>query len=125
MKKLLLLFSIVTTLIAFSLTSCDNSENIVSESVQTQADDNLSQLFVSIDSLNNEYATSDTVRGNFLEKWSLRILCGMFDASAGAVAVGLTGWTGPLGAGVSLGVGVVASGLYEDYFNYIREFGII
>lgn len=99
------------TLTTVALTSCDSSEDIVSESVQDLPDAELTRLYNSIDSLHNEYSTSGVTRGATLDKWGRRFLVATFDACVGAI----TAETGP-GAFVC---STIASGLYDDYLDAV------
>ena len=59
------------------------------------------------------YTLKSSTRGALLDKWTIRVMCGLFDACVG----GLTAETGP-GA---LVFSTVASGLYDDYLDYIMR----
>lgn len=111
MKKIFFLFAIVMTLTTVALTSCDSSEDILSESVQDLPDAELTRLYNSIDSLHNEYSTTGVTRGATMDKWGRRFLVATFDACAGAI----TAETGP-GAFIC---STIASGLYDDYLDAV------
>lgn len=116
MKKIYSLFAIVIVLTAVGLTSCDSSEDVICEPVEKLPDAELTKLYNSIDSLNNEY--SNHFRTSFTSKWARRFLVATFDACVGT----LTAETGPAAFVCS----TVASGLYDDYLDAIdRRFGRI
>lgn len=82
MKKIFFLFAIVMTLTTLTLTSCDSSEYIGSESVQDLPDVELTRLYNSIDSLHNEYSTPGITRGATWDKWRRRFLVATFAITA-------------------------------------------
>ena len=110
MKKILLLIAIFTVAIV-SISSCDNSEDIITDSVQEIPDAELTRLYNSIDSLHCEYTTLDSNRGATLNKWGRRFLVATFDACVGAI----TAESGP-GAFIC---STLASGLYDDYLDAV------
>ena len=109
MKKVLNLF-IAFTIAITSITSCNSVEDIIDEPIQASEDVELAKLYNSIDSLQSEYLSSNITRVDW-DKWGRR---GLGYAVDGVVGL-LFAETGPL-AGV---IGVVGSGLYEDYLDYM------
>lgn len=114
MKKKFLLFLITISFLTIIFTSsCEKNEDINISQEQILSDPELTKLFSSIDSLNTVYTLKSSTRGALLDKWTRRVMCGLFDACVG----GLTAETGP-GA---LVFSTVASGLYDDYLDYIMR----
>ena len=114
MKKKFLLFLITISFLTIIFTSsCEKNEDINISQDQILSDPELTKLFSSIDSLNTVYTLKSSTRGALLDKWTRRVMCGLFDACVG----GLTAETGP-GA---LVFSTVASGLYDDYLDYIMR----
>lgn len=111
MKKVLFLFITLTIAIA-SIVSCNSSEVVIDDPSQTSQDFELAKLYNSIDSLQNEYLTSNITRVD-LEKWGRR---GFFFAVDGVVGL-LFAETGPFAGAIA----AVGSGLYEDYFDYMVD----
>lgn len=110
-KFLIFLTVVVVSLTSVALTSCESSDDLVSASTQDFYDGELNRLYCSIDSLHNEYSTSDVARGGFINKWGRRFLVSAFDACVAA----LTAETGP-GAFIC---STLASGAYDDYLDYV------
>lgn len=109
MKKVLNLF-IAFTIAITSITSCNSVEDIIDEPIQASEDVELAKLYNSIDSLQSEYLSSNITRVDW-DKWGRR---GLGYAVDGVVGL-LFAETGPLAGAI----GVVGSGLYEDYLDYM------
>lgn len=109
MKRIFSLFAIVIALTAVGLTSCDSSEDVISEPVEKLPDAELTKLYNSIDSLQKVYSIPESRVD--LDKWGRR---GLFYAVDGVVGL-LFAETGPFTGIIS----VVGSGLYEDYLDYM------
>jgi hypothetical protein len=109
MKKVLNLF-IAFTIAITSITSCNSVEDIIDEPIQASEDVELAKLYNSIDSLQSEYLSSNITRVDW-DKWGRR---GLGFAVDGVVGL-LFAETGPLAGPI----GVVGSGLYEDYLDYM------
>lgn len=109
MKKIFYLFFLLASLIT-TTTSCDGSEECHCTPINDNPNSELSRLYSSIDSLHQEYSVIGATRG-FSDKWGRKFLSGTVDACVGV----LTAETGPFGSFVCA---TIASGLYDDYFDY-------
>lgn len=109
-----IIFLPISILVGLAMVACTSSEDDFSKQEQEQPNIELKRLYDSIDSLSNEYSTTDIARGSRLDKWGRRFLCGTVDACAGALTAG----TGPVGA---FFFSTVASGLYDDYLGHIMN----
>lgn len=109
MKKVLFVF-IAFTIAITAITSCNSVEDIIDEPIQASKDVELAKLYNSIDSLQSEYLSSNITRVDW-DKWGRR---GLGFAVDGVVGL-LFAETGPLAGPI----GVVGSGLYEDYLDYM------
>lgn len=109
-------FIVMSLAIAISsLTSCNSAEDVIEEAVLQPQDTELTVLFNSIDSVQNEYTIGVETRVNW-EKWARRGMSCLVDGVVGA----LFAETGPVGSLIAGGIG---SGLYEDYLDYMVSKG--
>ncbi len=109
--KTKLFLVVILTVVIIGITGCNSIEDLASEPTNVPQDVELTRLCNSIDSLQNEYLTSNT-RVDW-EKWSKR---GFFYAVDGVVTLlfAEAGLYAPV-------IGTFGSWLYEDYFNYMVD----
>lgn len=111
MKKIIfsLLIFFLTTIATISTTSCDSREEDSYVSVHSPSDPELAKLFLSIDSLHNEYTT--TSRTSVVDKWGKRFTVATVDACVSII-------TSPSFWGTII-ASTAASWAYEEYLNYV------
>lgn len=112
------IFSTFTLCLLLASSCHSNSEDVLNSMTPTtipsesHAEEELNAFFLTIDSLNNNYAPYKTRN---IRKWGTRFLCAVVDGGVGCIA---SAATTPIGGTI---IGTGASWLYEDYLNGILD----